>query len=449
MFPHDRPFYTYALTPESQLALEKEVGEEVGKLAEVVRKSTARIEQVGMRMLKMTAYRPQVVMALKHMIITGNAMLKRQKSGARVVYGIRDFAIRRDIEGNMTEAMLKDNKRFGNLKPAVKDTLRSAKADYTEESAVTLYSHYKLQEDGRWLFEQAADNVMLNAPQFFTAKELPILPLTWSLAKGENYGRGLVEDNAISFHNIDVLTAALVDLMGIMADLKFLVKPGSLLDVAELNASPRGSYHVGNEGDISVPEIVARGDIQVIATALDKWERDLAQTFLLNSASTRDAERVTAEEIRVNARELESAYGGLYSKLALDWQQQEADYVTNKIDFQKHLGADAQLFEVVVVTGLESLSREGQLDALRLALADLQMLDTVPEEMRATINPLLFASFIFTNRGVKLDLFLYTEAEMKANAAARAEQERAQMNAQAQANVAEEGGKAAVAQDQP
>jgi len=407
MFPHDRPFYTYALTPESQLALEQEVGQDgAGKMAEIVRTSTARIEKVGMRMLKMTAYRPKAVMAMKHMIITGNALIKRQKSGNRLVYGIRDYCVRRDIEGEMTEALLRDNKRFGNLKEDVKALLLSAKAEYTEDSPVILYSHYKLMDDGRWAFQQAADNVMLADPQHFTAKDLPILPLTWSLAKGENYGRGLVEDNAIAFHNLDVMTAALIDMMSAMADFKFLVRPGSMLDVAELNASPRGSYHVGNEGDITVPEVASRGDIQVIANGIDKWERDLSQAFLLNSASTRDAERVTAEEIRVNARELESAYGGLYSKLAVEWQQHEAEYVTNKIDFQAHLGANAKLFEVVVVTGLESLSREGQLDALRLALGDLQMLDTVPEELRATINPLLFASFIFTNRGVKLEHFL-------------------------------------------
>jgi len=450
MFPHDRPFYTYALTPESQLALEKEIGaDNSGKMNDIIRQSTAKVEEVGMRLMKMTAYRPMAVMTLKHMIITGNAMIKRQRSNARIVYGIRDYCVRRDIEGSMTEALLKDNKRFGNLKVGVQEVLRSARADYTEDSLVVLYSHYKLMADGRWQFQQAADNVMLAAPQFFVEKDLPILPLTWSLAKGENYGRGLVEDNAIAFHNLNVLTEALIDLMGIMADLKFLVKPGSMLDVEILNASARGSYHVGNEGDITVPEIVSRGDIVVIADSISKWERELSQAFLLNSASTRDAERVTAEEIRVNARELESAYGGLYSKLALEWQQSEADYVTNKIDFQKHLGAQAKLFEVVVVTGLESLSREGQLDALRLALADLQMLDTVPEEIRAVINPLLFASFVFTNRGVKLENFLFTQQEITANQQARAQQEQDAMNAQAQANVVEEGGKAVVAQDQP
>lgn len=446
MFPHDKPFFMLVLTPEAKLELEKEVGEEgAGKLAEIVRSSTAKIEQVAMRILKMTAYRPMAVLALKHMIITGNAVIKRMLDGTRVVYGIRDFCIRRGLQGDMRECILRDPKKFGNLPEATQIALKAIRHDYQDDTPVVLYSHYKLVGK-RWQFQQAADNVMIAAPQFYAPKDLPILPLTWSLARGENYGRGLVEDNAIGFHNLDILTEAMIDLMSAIADIKFLVKTGSVIDVAALNGSLRGSYHQGNEGDITVPEIGKRGDIKIMLEAIAKWERDLSQAFLLNSASTRDAERVTAEEIRLNARELESAYGGLYSRLALEWQQLESEYAINKVDFAAELGSRAKMFEVIVVTGLDSLSREGQLDNLRLAIGDMQMLEAVPEEIRGTINPLLFASFVFTNRGVSLKDFMYTQAEIDANNKAAMQQQRDLLNAQAEANVAQAGGEAAVAQ---
>lgn len=449
MFPHDRPFFTLKLTPEAELDLEKEVGEEdAGKLAEVVRTSTAKIEQIGMRTMKMTQYRPMAVMVIKHMIISGNAVMKRMKNQTRVVYGVRDFMIRRGLDGNMLECLLRDNKLFGNLPKEVRALMLTIKPDYRDDTPIALYSHYKLQDDGRWAFTQAADNVTLRGSRHYTAVDLPILDLTWSLARGEHYGRGLVEDNAIAFHNLDVLTAAMIDLMAAIADLKFLVDPGSVLDVAHLNSSPRGSYHAGKEGDITVPEIGKRGEVKIMMEAIMKWERDLSQAFLLNSASTRDAERVTAEEIRLNARELESAYGGLYSKLADHWQQREGDYAITQVDLKANLGDFASMFEVIVVTGLESLSREGQLDNLRLAIQDMTMLDQVPDEIKGTINPLLFASFVFTNRGVRLKDFMYTQAEITANQeAAQAAQER-EMNMQAQANVAEEGGKQAMQQSQ-
>ena len=450
MFPHHRAFVLLKLTPESQLALEKETGpDRAAELADIVRTSTARVEEVAMRKLNMTAYRPMAVMAIKHLIISGNAMIKRLLNGTRIVYGVRDFCIRRDLDGSMREAILRDNKKFGNLSDAVQAELRaSGLRDYQDDTDVVLYSHYKLIGK-RWQFQQAADNVMLAEPRWYSKVDMPLLPLTWSLARGEDYGRGLVEDNAIAFHNLDVLTAAMIDLMAAIADIKFLVRTGSTLDVVMLNQAERGTYHQGNEGDITVPEIGKRGDLQVMMSAIEKWERDLSQSFLLNSASTRDAERVTAEEIRLNARELESGFGGLYSKLALEWQQHEGEYAISQVDISKTLGANANLFEVIVVTGLESLSREGQLDALRLAIADMQMLDTVPDELRSTINPLMFASFVFTNRGVKLEQFLYTEEQMAANKKAAMAEQQALMQAQAGANVAEHGGKASVDADQP
>ncbi len=450
MFPHDRPFFTLVLTPEAQVALEKEAGEEnAAKLAEVVRSSTARIEQVAMRGLKMTAYRPQAVMAIKHMIITGNAVIKRMLDGSRVVYGVRDLCTRRGIAGELRECLLRDNKKFGNLPEPVRAMMLSVKADYRDDQDVALYSHYKLVGN-RWAFQQAADDVMIDNARFYTVLDLPILSLTWSLARGEDYGRGLVEDNAIGFHNLDVLTEAMIDLMSAVADLKFLVRTGSTIDVEDMNNSARGSYHQGNEGDITVPDIGKRDALKIMMEAISKWERDLSQAFLLNSASTRDAERVTAEEVRMNARELESAYGGLYSRLALEWQQKESEFAIQKVNLEAELGPEfAKMFEVVVVTGLESLSREGQLDNLRLAISDLQMLEAVPEEIRKAMNPLLFAQFVFTNRTVALKNFMYTAEEMQANQQAEMKQQQALMNAEAEAKVAQAGGEAAVQADQP
>ena len=104
---------------------------------------------------------------------------------------------------------------------------------------------------------------------------------------------------------------------------------------------------------------------------------------------------------------------------------------------------------MLVTTGLESLSREGQIDNLRMAIGDLQMMEAVPEDIRGAMNPLRFAKFVFTNRSVDLNAFLNTPEEMQANQeAAMAEAGRMQSQ-QGEANVAEHAGKAAVDAQQP
>lgn len=62
--------------------------------------------------------------------------------------------------------------------------------------------------------------------------------------------------------------------------------------------------------------------------------------FLLNSAVQRQGERVTAEEIRYVAGELEDTLGGVYSILAQELQLPLAKRLLNQ---QQAIGAMAQL----------------------------------------------------------------------------------------------------------
>lgn len=446
MFPVSKPFFTVALTAEAKVSLEQKADpNDLPTFLAELTASTANLEKVAMRNMNLTRYRPKAILAAKHLIITGNALLKRMPSGDRVLYPIDRYSCRRDIEGNEIEVILHDKKQFKTF-PKDMQTLITTNLEKAvkPEDDVILLTHYVKQTDGRWEIRQEADGINIGTKEVLAEKDYDLLLLYWSLNPGENYGRGLVEDNAAIFHALDVTTEAANEMMAIVCDIKFFVRTGSQLamDIENLNKSPRGSYFPGNEGDIHVPDLGNRQNLETILGAIQKWEQDLAQIFLLSKV--RDAERVTAEEIRLVANELESSFGGLYSLLALSWQQREADWIIAQTDIAGLLPGATGLLDVVVTTGLESLSREGQLDNLRLAIGDLQMLQAVPEELRATINPLRFANFVFTNRSVDITQFLQTEEEMQAETdrqMALASQDQQQ---QAAANVQEHAGKSAV-----
>ena len=432
LFPISRPFFTVALTPEAKLKLEQEIGEEQsGMMQEAIRDSTSRLEDVAIRKLRLTEYRPTAITAAKHL------------DGERVVYPVNRYGVRRDILGAEREVVLSEKKRFSTFSEDLKDSIREVHPNVKDEDDMELFTLYE-KKDKRWKITQEADGVPLDTESYQNEEDYDLLVLDWSLHPGEHYGRGLVEDYASTFHNIDVCTEALLDLTAITADIKFFVRPGSPLsmDLAALNAAPRGTYWPGNADDISVPEMRARGDLGTINELIGKWEGELSQAFLLSSV--RDAERVTAAEIRMIANELESAFGGLYSQLAQSWQQREAEYAISKVDFEAEIGKDSSTFEVLVTTGLESLSREGQIDNLRLAIGDLQMMEAVPEDLRGAMNPLRFAKFVFTNRSVDLNAFLNTPEEMQANQEAAMAEAGREQSMQGEANVAEHAGKAAV-----
>lgn len=442
LFPISRPFFTVAATPETLRRLEQENDEsDVVTIKDQIREATTKIEQEAVRNLRLVEYRPVAIEACKHLIITGNVLVRRMPSGKRILYSIDRYGIRRDIEGNPIEVVLYDKKKFCTLTPEQQDMVKAIIPTVKGEDKLELLTHYKLGADGRWTLRQEIEGLALGKQQKIAAKDFDLLPLVWNLPSQYHYATGLVEDNSTTFHKIDVTTEALTDLIAIAADIKFFVKPGSPLglQLRELNNAARGTYFAGNAEDIAVPEINLRGDLEQISAIVSKWESDLSTVFLMSAV--RDAERVTAAEVRLVAKELESSFGGLYSQLALTWQQREADYALSTMDLPDVLGKQ---FEVLVTTGLESLSREGQLDNVRLAIEDLQMLDAVPEEIRGTINGLRFAKFVFSNRGLALVDFLNTPEEIEAEQQRQLAQAGREAEMQAGAKITEHAGKAAV-----
>lgn len=436
MFPTDRPFFALPPTPEAKAKLAEEAADEVEAAKEllVLNKATASVAADAMRDFDLTKYRPLAVEGAKHLLVTGGAVIRRHADGERTLYGIKHYAITRDMRGNMTSCLLRDSKKFGSLSVSQQDSLKSKRpTHYQKDTPVELYTFFVKVGKHSWAGQQGLDTTLVDGSyDTYTDTNLPVLDLTWTLAHGETYPRGLVEEHAVLFHNVNVTTDAIIDMIGMAADIKKLVDPSSVLDIEELNASARGTYHLGREGDITETPFNKRQELVTITDQVSMWERQLSQAFLLGSGSVRDAERVTAEEVRAFARELESAFGGLYSKLALSWQKREADYLLSQME----LGGALKNFDVLVVTGLESMSREGQMDALRLAVADLQMLDSVPEDVRGTIDKRAFAEFVFTNRGILLATFLLSQEQIAANQQAEMQQQQQLMQMQGQADAA-------------
>ena len=368
--------------------------------------------------MDMVAYRPQAVNAAKLLIVTGNAMMYHPDQRPVQVYNFRDYCVVRDLSGELIEIMTKESKTFETFAPEVQVQLRNLRkledrksnTEYNDMTEVTIYTRIVLEDDGKFHVYQAGDNCMLDtAGAFYTKDKLPWIPLTWNLIRGEDYGRGLVADFAGAFHAVNVLTGSLLNIAAIMGDIKFLVNPSSLVDVPTLNKAAPGSYHPGKEGDVSAIQMDKQNDAQFIASMIDRYERQIAQAFLLNSALTRDAERVTAEEIRAQANELETSNGGIYSRLAATWQVQTASIILDQIKFEG-IGNGIQ---PKVVTGMDSLSRTGELDNIRMFLTDLAMLNGVPEDVRAAMNIPAFMQVIGTNRQVDYKSFTKTAQQMQ------------------------------------
>jgi hypothetical protein len=203
--------------------------------------------------------------------------------------------------------------------------------------------------------------------------------------------------------------------------------------------SENGAAIPGVQGDVSLVQSGKAADLAVILNVNAEYINRIARGFLMGSAMTRDAERVTAEEIRMQASELETSLGGAYSRLAVDFQIPMAYWLMKKVD----MSIDGTDVEPSIVTGLDALSRGGDLENLKLFLGDVAGLGTLPPQVLAVlkVEPLLAA--FATARRIKSSDFVKGQEEQQADADAQQQREQEQMAAQAGANVAQAEGEAA------
>jgi hypothetical protein len=430
LYPSYRPFLKLEMDPDIAEELERESAGQLSKAN--ITKTLARGESQVLRDLSELGHRSQATLCAKYLVVTGNALIYYPDKGKCQVFNTRDYCVVRDLSGTVIEILVRSTKAFETFAEDVQAKLRASKdKKYEDGTDVTVYTQIKYTDD-KYRIKQSAEDIELNTPDNFYAKDdLPWIVLTWNLVTGEDYGRGLVEDFRGAFKAVEVLSKSLAEGVISAATIKYLVSPASLVDVEELNNSPNGSYHVGRDGDVVSIKSDKHLDLQQVQLSLDMYQRQLGKAFLLNSAVTRDAERVTTLEIRDNAQELEISFGGIYSRFTEDWQKPVANLMLKRQD----LAVDGDVIYPTIVTGFDTLSRLGELDNYRLFMQDLQVIGSIAPDVLQYFDVSNLLMWLGTQRGLDYTNFLKTPQQVQqAQEAARQAQEQ-QMMAQAGANT--------------
>lgn len=432
LFVPYRPFFRLTLTDEAKKQLMASGIQE----AEIDTMLT-KAENAAMQSMSIAIHRTQAVLAMKNLIVTGNACLYYPPEGNVEVYNLRDYVVRRSMNGMLIKLITRDSKVYEALPVDIqKKLLKDSHRQYKPDTPVDLFTKIEYNHSRKkYYVTQAVDNYLLpNVNGSYPVGKLPWIVLTWNMVRGEDYGRGLVEDYAYAFHSHQVLTSAQMRLYAIVSDLKLLVDPSSTIDPEELNSAPPGTYIAGRAEDITCPQFGVEFNLAGINEKISSLERELAQAFLLTSAVTRDAERVTAEEIRMQITELETAHGGIYSRLAAEWQTPLVGIVLDRIGIELDQNIVPQ-----VVTGMEAMSRSGDLENMQLFLQDLASTGTIPERFQVYLNEAGLIATLGALRNVQYSKFLKSPEEVAQEQAAAQQQamqmQQQQMDMQMNANT--------------
>lgn len=409
MFAPSRPFMRLALSKEAlQTALQSIKQEEVeALLAEGEQKAVKEMDN-------QEGFRAQLYEVLLNLQILGNVCLHLPKKGEPVVHGLRDYVIRRTRTGKVKQAIVRDCVLADELEDEVRTAYEAAlKRPVRDDTKVTVY--HRVERQGKRLIESTwVEDIELTDSAFtgsYPDDDCPWQFLTWNLKHGAHYGTGLVEDYAGDFGSLSALSKAQIEGAILASEFRWLANPTGVTKPEDFEGSENGAVIPGVEGDLSLVVNSKSADMQVIRAIGEDYIRRIGQGFLLGSAMTRDAERVTAEEIRTQAMELETSLGGVYTRLASTLQRAVAAWLLYKVDIKV---ANTQI-KVQIVTGLDALSRNGDLSALRAALQDIAGLEAISQSsVGQELNIRAILTAILVGHGVPANKYLKTPEEKQA-----------------------------------
>lgn len=415
LFAPSRPFFR--LDPDMELAAELEAaGVSMPDLAETLSKG----EKEAIKALDRMALRPKLYEAVKQLIVLGNTLMYLAKDDMRVV-NIKNYAVRRSMSGKVLELMVIDKVKFDELEDDVQEQCRRYTVFNREDQDVILYRWIKRSATGQYHMTQWVDHIRL--PSKFDGSwpedQMPYRVLTWDLSDGAHYGTGLVEDYKGDFSALSTLSVSKLQAAILSSEFRWLVNPAGMTKVEDFEQSANGAAIAGVKGDIELVQSGKAADLQVTINVEADYVTRIGRGFLLGTSVTRDAERVTAEEIRMQANELETSLGGAYSRLAVDFQIPMAYWLLEIVK----LGIRGHRIQPSIVTGLEALSRTGDLEDLRMWLADLAALAALPDELKAILKMDKLAAALAAPRRITTSDYMKSPKEQQAEADAQAQRQ--------------------------
>lgn len=375
LFPPNSPMFRLLMDDFTLEELTQQEG-----MRGMVEEALGKIERAVMTHIESKALRVTVFEALKQLLIAGNVLLYLAPGGGMRAFRLDRYVVKRDPMGAILEIVVKETVAPDTLtedfvKKLSGRSLERYNNARSADKTLDLYTHVRLR--GKvWEIYQEVEGIKVPGTEGSYPKDKSAwIPLRFTKIDGEDYGRGYVEEYYGDLNSLEVLTKAIVQGSAAAAKILILVNPNGTTNKRSVVTAKNGDVLSGNAQDVTFLQLDKYADFRIAKETMVEITQRLSMAFLLNSAIQRGGERVTAEEIRFMAAELEDALGGVYSILS---QEMQLPLVTRLMFQLERDGKLPKLPEGVVrpaiTTGLEALGRGhdlAKLDALLQRLAPL------------------------------------------------------------------------------
>ena len=385
LFPPNQPFFRMAV---DEFVLE-DLSKNDADVKDTILTGLAKMEGTTQTYIEQEAIRVTLVEAILQLLVAGNVLLYVPTDGGSRIYPLTQYVVFRSPHGPALRIVIKE--------VVAKETLTEDQLSLLEDSTVAeedpaknhrntipLYTNIERRgEDGSWKVEQEINGkIVPGSTGSYPKDKCAYIPLRFRKIDGEDYGRGFVEEMIGDLRTLEGLNMAMVEGAAAMSKVLLLVNPNGLTSKKTISDSDNLSVRDGVAEDVTVLKVDKLSDFRFAFELAKQVEDRLSFSFLLNSAVRRNGERVTAEEIRFVAGELEDGLGGVYSLLSQEMQIPLVHRLLHLLTRKKKLPSlPKDSVKPEIVAGLEALGRSHELNKLDRFLESIE-----PEDRRAFLH---------------------------------------------------------------
>lgn len=402
ILPPSQPFYRLGATQEAMEALTQGNEDARVKIEEIL----SMKEEGILRYINKSRFRSSLYPALRRAMVTGDTLIEKLEDDTFRVFRLDSYVIKRDASGNILDLIIKETLDY----EAVPEDIQSTIDEKDKDEPVDLYTRVYLEEGSYHRYQEIAEETVSGSETDLKKLSDLYISVRWNKIDGEDYGRGFVEEHLGTLISLEKQSKVLNETSTVSSKIVYTVNPNGMTKYSDFVNAKHGGAIIGVETDIGTVKVNKGSDLIQTAQLVSDYKRELAEAFLMGSASIRDAERVTAHEVQLVASELEASFGGIYTAISEDIQ---IPLVENAMETLNIDGGDE--VEVIITTGVEALGRNVELSKINGLIQELGSLAQLvgQEQVAQQVNTKNLVSAIVSNSGVASKGFLLTSTQVE------------------------------------
>lgn len=366
MLPPNEPCFRLRM---NNLVLEEEQEEVDKEFQTRLNKALSRIEQAVLADIESMGDRPVVHEGNLHLVVGGNVLFHNDPEEGLRLFPLSRYVVVRDGSGHPVELIIRESVSLSWLPPDLVERLREdGKLDEVRRNApgpasgvedeVDIYTQLRRKGNLWKIRQECLGHILPDSLGSYRTDECPWFPVRMYSIAGEPYGRSFVEQQLGDLAALESLNQALVEAAAVSSKVLFLVQPNAVTSARAVAEAANGDVLEGSAEDVTCLQAQKGADLQVGLAKVQELERSLKTAFLMVGSIQRQAERVTAEEIRLLAQELESGLGGVYTTVATEFQLPFIRSRMAAMRKQKRIPPlPRDIVSPAIVTGFEALGR--------------------------------------------------------------------------------------------